>query len=367
MKNETNLQPLSPSGLGNLISKRDGETKAGEQIILLPEDIYTLKDLEKACLLKAKAGARYAILGIPEDIGPRANFGRRGTAGAYNAFLKSFLNVQANSFFSAGEVLIAGAVNLDDLQEKTADLKDTPEDINLLRDACALVDGRVLPIISCLARAGLEIIVIGGGHNNTYPIQKAIAAETKNFKGFACLNCDPHSDFRILEGRHSGNGFSFAHQENLLKAYFVLGLHESYNSEITLKRLNDAGFSFRSYEDIKIRKKVTFDSAIEESINWIKKRGKELAIGLELDLDSIAFLPVSAETPNGLSAEETAQFVYRVACDFPEVKYLHLPEGAPLQHVNPDTGSRYVGRTVALQVLSYIKGRKEGGRQSRVQ
>jgi arginase family enzyme len=35
------------------------------------------------------------------------------------------------------------------------------------------------------------------------------------------INFDAHSDFRILEGRHSGNGFSYAYEEGFQK-YFIL-------------------------------------------------------------------------------------------------------------------------------------------------
>jgi formiminoglutamase len=34
------------------------------------------------------------------------------------------------------------------------------------------------------------------------------------------INFDAHSDFRILEGRHSGNGFSYAYEEGFLKKIF---------------------------------------------------------------------------------------------------------------------------------------------------
>jgi arginase family enzyme len=41
-------------------------------------------------------------------------------------------------------------------------------------------------------------------------------------KTINAINFDAHSDFRILEGRHSGNGFSYAYEEGFLKKYFVL-------------------------------------------------------------------------------------------------------------------------------------------------
>lgn len=36
---------------------------------------------------------KFALFGIPEDLGPRGNLGRGGSTGAWNAFLGKFLNV----------------------------------------------------------------------------------------------------------------------------------------------------------------------------------------------------------------------------------------------------------------------------------
>jgi formiminoglutamase len=46
------------------------------------------------------------------------------------------------------------------------------------------------------------------------------------------INFDAHSDFRILEGRHSGNGFSYAYEEGFLKNILFFGLHENYTSKV---------------------------------------------------------------------------------------------------------------------------------------
>jgi formiminoglutamase len=35
----------------------------------------------------------------------------------------------------------------------------------------------------------------------------------------------------ILEGRHSGNGFSYAYEEGFLKIFYF-GLHENYTSKV---------------------------------------------------------------------------------------------------------------------------------------
>jgi formiminoglutamase len=45
------------------------------------------------------------------------------------------------------------------------------------------------------------------------------------------INFDAHSTF-ILEGRHSGNGFSYAYEEGFLKNILFFGLHENYTSKV---------------------------------------------------------------------------------------------------------------------------------------
>jgi formiminoglutamase len=349
--------------LRSIVHSRSGETKLGERLLTLERVNCKegLSDFRAALEQTAAEGVQYALLGVPEDIGPRANCGRGGSDQAWKAFLSNFANIQANEFVDPLKILVVGEVALEDLREQAKGLNaDIPEGIEKLRTLCGEIDVRVSPVIREISRVGLEPIVIGGGHNNTFPIQVGVAEAQKDRGdkiGLACVNCDPHADFRCEEGRHSGNGFSYAYHQGILKAYYVLGLHESYNSQYILDELRKASFDFNTYEDVKVREKKSWRNAIDESIRYLRLSSHP--IGVELDLDSITFLPVSAETPNGVTSEEAAQYVYQLASEFDNVAYLHLPEGAPDHHANPQTGRRYVGRTIANLVLAYIKGRTE--------
>lgn len=62
--------------------------------------------------------------------------------------------------------------------------------------------------MSEIVSAGVVPIVIGGGHNNSYGMLRG-SSKGLNSQVNA-INIDPHADFRELEGRHSGNGFSYA-------------------------------------------------------------------------------------------------------------------------------------------------------------
>jgi formiminoglutamase len=288
--------------------------------------------------------------------------GRGGAHEAWGAFLCAFVNIQANRFLAPEKICVVGEVDVADLQERGSNLDSSnASDLKALRELCSEVDTRVAAVIEQIVGAGLEPIVIGGGHNNTYPIQKGLsAARTAKGKqaGVCCVNCDPHADFRAMEGRHSGNGFTYSQSEGILKAYYVLGLHESYNSQTVLDSLRKAGLEFCTYEDIKIRDRRSWRDSVGDAIKYVKTNG-ELPVGVELDLDSIAFLPVSAETPSGLTIEEAAHYVYRVASECSSVAYFHVPEGAPMHHANAHTGKRYVGRTIVSAVLAYVRGREE--------
>src|SRR5690606_2564127 len=110
------------------------------------------------------------------------------------------------------------------LMERTAGL-----DAEELRSHVGYIDETVYPLINKIAAAGKIPIVVGGGHNNCFPIIKGISLVTD--KPINSINLDAHSDFRQMEGRHSGNGFRYAHREGYLEKYAAIGLHENYNAQ----------------------------------------------------------------------------------------------------------------------------------------
>ena len=123
------------------------------------------------------------------------------------------------------------------------------------------------------------------------------------------INFDAHSDFRILEGRHSGNGFSYAFEEGFLNKYFIFGLHENYTSKKVLKSLKkreDDRIRYNTYEEINIRGEKDFATEIQEAYDYIT----DDAFGIEIDLDAIPGIASSAMTISGFSVEELRRFLY---------------------------------------------------------
>ena len=167
----------------------------------------------------------------------------------------------------------------------------------------------------------------------------------------ATVNCDPHADFRIMEGRHSGNPFTYADHDGLLGGYCVLGAHENYNSHEMLARMAQRMYPLFYWEEV-VRGQKTWAEQVERAIAYLSRSSQ--VIGLELDLDSIKHLPVSAQTPFGITEEQACYFIHTVARVL-DTKYLHLSEAAPPQAAN---GVRTVGKVLAKTVAEYVRGRE---------
>jgi formiminoglutamase len=301
-----------------LFSVREGEEKIGQKI-----GVYSKEEDLKG---------KFVILGVAEDVGPRANLGFAGADTGFNAFVTRFLNVQSNRFLVGSEVVLFGVVRCKDLVETTKDVLD-------LRKVVEQLDVFLQDILQGIFQLGGIPIVIGGGHNNAYPIIKAYSIV--NQKKIDVLNIDPHADFRKLEGRHSGNSFSYGMHEGYIGKYSILGLHESYNSESMLKDLEKSGVEFTFFEDY-IDERETF---FQDLFKFQNKN-----IGLEIDMDAIKQMPSSAYTPSGFSVEEVRRAIRFLASNS-KVLYLHLPEAAPQN----EREATFVGKVIAYLVTDFIK------------
>jgi arginase family enzyme len=335
--------PFTAKMCRTFIVSREGETKIGQTL-----HCYDGKTPLDEALSQAKAqGARFAIIGIGEDIGPRANLGRGGAVDAFEATMSQFCNFQSNQFLDGKLCLVLGQIHTQDLQlPADADTYD-------LRDNVDKLDKRVIAITTVIIAAGLEPIVIGGGHNNAYGLLMATKAASK--RPVAAVNLDPHSDFRPREGRHSGNGFSYAAASGALAYYHVLGMHELKNSQQTLEQLSAFGGKWHSFQSIWIRQELTLKQAIDEIVTDLNASG--LPVAIELDLDTIINMPSSASTAAGIPLIDALYYVNRVARQT-NACYLHLAEGAPSCHpAGINAGRRETGQSISELIYAYIQGR----------
>ena len=208
----------------SLTKVRRLETRMGERVKFLKPDSEwpeVLKELD----------AKYVILGIPEDFGVLANYGVGGTETAWLSFLASFLNIQSNDYLTGENTLILGHFDFGDIKFLIENNAYNPEEkINAYRHALNIVDEEVENLLKVISSAKKIPIIIGGGHNNAYPIIKGVAkglykAEMIPLSQINCINLDAHADYSVAEGRHSGNGFRYAEEDGYLGKYCMVGLH----------------------------------------------------------------------------------------------------------------------------------------------
>ncbi len=327
---------------------RPGETKVGQSLLFI-EDEGDLSELIQ------KSGAKFVVVFIPEDVGVRANGGRPGAAESWEFALKGLCNLQDNMFLKGSDILMLGAIETQDLMQEAQRLReDTPIGLNTLRQLTSDVDARVRQIAGGIFKSGAFPIFIGGGHNNVYPILAGWYDTHENV--LSAVNFDPHADYRAMEGRHSGNGFRYAHEEGILDKYAIIGLHEGYNSQDMMELLrHDPDLRYTTFEDIAVRRIISCQAAIEDSLDFVG----DSDFGLELDLDAVPGIPVSAATPTGLTFEDARNYIYS-GMRREHARYLHICEGSSglateLQKVE-------LPKVYAALIADAVKGKNERGK-----
>jgi len=333
-----NLVLFNKNDLKNLLKNRQGESKFGKHIHYLSnfntiyEDIFNLD-------------VTHVIFGIKEDIGVFANYGKIGASKAWDATLKSLLNIQSNAFTKANKVLILGYLDYSITLEKLKELDQNNEKhILKARKRVAKIDLDVSELVYQIIKAGKIPIIIGGGHNNAYGNIKGTSLALKN--SVNAINFDAHSDYRAIEGRHSGNGFSYAHHDGFLNRYFVFGLHENYTSDLIFKKLDkNKLIQFNTFEAIEIRRELKFDDELQRASEFITKS----PFGIEIDCDAIKNIPSSAMTPSGFSTNKVRRFINYFG-KHENAKYLHICEAAP----TPETESQ-VGKLITYLITDFIR------------
>ena len=274
--------------------------------------------------------APFVLLGAAEDLGVRANGGRPGAAESPEGVFRALLNIPCNGWVRGGELSWGGILDL--------------------RSAASVeaVDEAVHAAVAPWMKAGLVPLVVGGGHNNAYPLLRA-ASEAAGAPVNA-LNLDPHPDVRALEGRLSGNGFSYAREHGLLDRYAVLGLSEYAVNSASLDRLNTTpGWTYETLESWAVRGETSWESAMDRMLGHVQK-GR---FGLEIDVDGITGAPSSAQTASGWTWFQARALAYR-AGQTGQVSYLHLTELA----LNYASEGERPGqaKAAAMLLLDFVRG-----------
>ncbi len=328
------------------------ETKLGERLQIISNP----KDIEDSL---QHTTARYIIIGVPEDIGVRANLGVGGADTAWASFLSAFLNSQSNDFLQGEEILLLGHFDFSTVAELIEESAQSFEEkVDAYRHAVNMIDDEVEQLIHIVTQNRKLPIVIGGGHNNAYPCIKGAAKGWHKsgvipFAQINAINLDAHANYRPMEGRHSGNAFRYAEEDGYLEKYFAIGLHENYlQQNVWMDMVNNPFIDCITFEDIFIHEKRDFTQALKDATEFTD----DTLCGIELDLDCIEHALSSTTSPVGITAIHARQYVNYVVLDT-QPAYLHICEGAT--NLIDGRSDASTGKLISYLVSDFVKGMQQ--------
>lgn len=337
----------------SLTKIRRYETRIGERLQYIRQEEGWQEQLQQS-------SAKYVLLGIPEDIGVLANYGTGGTTTAWIPFVSAFANTKSNDFLTGENILLLGHFDFGDLKFLIDSYAYTPDElIEAYRHAVNIIDEEVEAMLKAIAVTKKIPVIIGGGHNNAYPIIKGVAkALAKNnmipLAQINCVNLDAHADYGPSEGRHSGNAFRYAEEDGYLGKYCIVGVHETNISQNVLMDMHNNPFiEYISFEEIFIHERRNFIQAVAHATGFTE----DTYTGIELDLDCIENVLSSAASPAGITVLQARQFINFTATDA-KVAYLHICEGATqLADGRKEEGT---GKLISTLVCDFIKANSQG-------
>ena len=335
------------------VKLRKYESKLGERVQVANISTETVQELH----VRFEGPTKYVCFGIPESIGIMGNHGSKGAENTWFHFVRSFLNLQSTDLCFGDNIILAGYFDFTAVSKIIDEHSFSSEErINACRHAVAnIIDEEVEELVKAIVMAGKIPIVIGGGHNNAYPIIKGTSKSLQKMDvipsaSINAINLDAHAEYRILEGRHSGNPFRYAMEEGYLNKYTVVGLQERINPQSMMDDLySNVKNLYFTYEQIFVEEKLNFLQAIAQSFSFVE----EGPIALELDLDVISESSSGGKNTSGVSIREARQFI-RFSGNYPNIASFHLCEGNAF---NLTADSSQIGNLVSIMVLDFIKSR----------
>ncbi len=306
--------------VARLTQSRIGENRVGDSLSLNWKD----------------SSVQYVILGISESIGPQANFGRSGAEKAFDAFLKVFANMQVTSNILPEIVAFAGEITCERSFTSVEEARNWVDEL----------DHFAVEIVNPIIELGKTPIIIGGGHNNAYPIIEAFYQLNKSL---SIINMDAHADCRALDGRHSGNPFSYAINQKKIDTYGVFGLHKAFNNREIAEFLLENNVQFGYFDDYVFHP----DQFMIDVKAYLATVSQENFVGVELDMDCMANVPSSAMSPIGFTINDARKYINECLING-KVGYFHFPEGAVIQ----EGDDRTIGRILAQFVFDILAFQK---------
>ena len=331
------LVVFNNSDLSRLLNIRPFESKFGEYVNILPPgcDIYEqLKTLD----------VDYVLVGLPEDAGVFANFGPLGASNTWETTLQNLLNIQKNEFTHPEKVLILGYLDFEkELTKINALDRSIDKELAKSRKIVSKIDKHVAHLTYSIIKAGKIPIIIGGGQNNSYGNIKGAALALNS--SINVINFDARTNFSTEEGRHSGNGFTYAFTEGFLDSYYIFGLHESQIPNTILKTINKLNHvNFSSYESMEVKQETSFKKELKVGLSYVKDK----PFGIEIDCNAIENISSYTMSPSGFNLKNTRQFVHYFG-KREHAQYLHICEASPTAE-----NMEQIGKLISYLISDFI-------------
>ena len=315
------------------------------------------------------AGCRVALLGAPDDLGVRLNHGRPGAAEGPAAFRAALARFGTTYDLARKEPLGVTVYDAGDVEPAPGDSADALDETHRrLTEAC-----------SALHRLGLVPVVIGGGHDLTFPAVRALADRTGDPVGG--INVDPHLDVRETTG--SGMPYRRLIDGGHLDPcrFIELGVGRFSNSREHVEWLLERGATL--ILDDHVLPSPTGRATVGEGLASPSPTGRggrgvrglcsdaiERAVTTALpEHDSIGFVSVdldvidgsqapgvSSVNPAGLSVQLVCDLARRAGADT-RISHFDIMELSPPNDDPPGVGR--TARTAALIFLHFISGFSE--------
>jgi len=280
------------------------------------------------------------IIGVPEDRGILANKGRAGAAKGPDDIRRRLYKLTPGFNMDLDRIKVIDAGNV-----STKGL--TLEEVHLaLQEAVA----------DAVSRGGIPL-VIGGGHDLTYPgLAGLVQGAVLKKDSLGLINVDAHLDVRTDEnGINSGTSFYRALTQLKNKALFgsafvEFGIQEPYNSPYYYNWVKKQGGSVLTLKEVSERVMESFIQAL----SMVSKKGHTVAISLDIDAVRSTEAPgASASNPSGLKAPELDKIAY-LAGRSPQIRYLDIMEVSPPLDQDHRTAS-----LAASSIFWFLRGLSE--------
>jgi formiminoglutamase len=297
-----------------------------------------LADLIKIASETSIAEADVILFGIPTDEGIRRNGGRIGASEAPNAIRQWLgkLTPYAGPHFNR---------HVNDL--RIVDLGDVPSgDLETMHEAAAIIAKEMIA-------AGKIVIVLGGGHDITYPLVRGFKHGTQS-DTIGLINIDAHLDVRQKKNglHHSGSSFRLLLEEGIIKGphFAEIGIQSFAASEKHFDWVIQQGARILTFEDATT---AHLPNAFEECEFAITHSDPKFPVYLSFDMDCVRTSDapgVSAPAPIGFLAEEAYELSVAAGLS-KNVRMFDIVEVSPPHDVDGRTA-----RLAARMIAGFLTG-----------